>query len=59
MVMWSQPQFHQYFIFSMPIHQYSKFVPYDINNYVNFKKGIGIKRYTQFNTVTLIYEKST
>ena len=26
---------------------------------VNFKKGIGIKRYTQFTTVTLIHEKST
>ena len=26
---------------------------------VNFKKGIGIERYTQFATVTLIYEKST
>ena len=26
---------------------------------VNFKKGIGIERYTQFTTVTLIYEKST
>ena len=24
---------------------------------VNFKKGIGIKRYTQFTTDTLIYEK--
>ena len=24
---------------------------------VNFKKGIGIERYTQFTTVTLIYEK--
>ena len=24
---------------------------------INFKKGIGIKRYTQFTTVTLIYEK--
>ena len=26
---------------------------------VNFKKGIGIEKYTQFTTVTLIYEKST
>ena len=26
---------------------------------VNFKKGIGIERYTQFITVALIYEKST
>ena len=25
---------------------------------VNFKKGIGIKRYTQFTTVTLIMKKS-
>ena len=24
---------------------------------VNFKNGIGIERYTQFTTVTLIYEK--
>ena len=26
---------------------------------VNFNKGIGIERYTQFTTVTLIHEKST
>ena len=29
-----------------------------IKKIVNFKKGIGIERYTQFTIVTLIHEKS-
>ena len=29
----------------------------NLKEIINFKKGIGIERYTQFTTVTLIYEK--